>query len=120
MLILDGVWLGIMLKRFYPLHIGHLIADSPKIVPAVVFYLIYAFGVYLFVVQPSVQNNSGYLHVLFMGLMFGFVTYATYDLTNHATLKNWPLIVTVVDMAWGAFLTGVVSICSVYLTRSFR
>jgi uncharacterized membrane protein len=119
MLVLDAIWLSVMIKRFYPLHIGHLLADSPKIIPGAFFYIIYALGLYLFVVQPSLQNDYGYLRVLLMGCTLGFLAYSTYDLTNHATLKNWPLIVTVVDMAWGTFLTGVVSLSSVYITRYF-
>ena len=119
MLALDALWLSIMVKRFYPAYIGHLMADTLNIAPAVVFYLVYAFGLFLFVVQPALENGQGYLQAFLLGAAFGFVAYSTYDLTNHATLKDWPLIVTAVDVAWGSFLTGTVSVSSVFLTRFF-
>jgi uncharacterized membrane protein len=119
-LLLDAVWLGTMIQRFYPAHIGHLLAPSPKLGVAALFYLIYSLGIYVFVVNPSLQNSTGYLHVFLLGFFFGLVAYGTYDLTNHATLRDWPYIVTVVDMLWGGFLTGTVSICSVAISTYFK
>ncbi|MEW6555260.1 MAG: DUF2177 family protein [Actinomycetota bacterium] len=119
MLAIDAVWLFTMSKRFYSTHIGSLLADSPRLAPAVAFYLIYAFGASVLVVVRAVDEGSGYLRVLLWGALLGLFAYATYDLTNQATLKEWPTLVTVVDLAWGAALTGVVSIISVALTRAF-
>jgi uncharacterized membrane protein len=117
MLAIDAVWLVTMSKRFYKPRIGELMADSPRVVPAVVFYLIYALGAALLVVVPAVNNDKGYLVVFLLGALLGLVAYGTYDLTNQATLKTWPTIVTAVDLAWGSLLTGVVSIISTALTR---
>ncbi len=119
MLILDGLWLGIMIKRFYQPQIGYLMGGSPKIIPAVLFYILYAICLAVFVTLPALQNHSSYLDVLSKGMLLGLMAYGTYDLTNHATLKDWPAMVTVVDMVWGAILTGTVSVISTYITRTF-
>ncbi|MBN2027096.1 MAG: DUF2177 family protein [Actinobacteria bacterium] len=119
MLAIDVVWLFTMSKRFYSQQIGSLLADSPRLAPAGVFYLIYALGASILVVVRAVDAGSGYLEVFLWGALLGLFAYATYDLTNQATLKEWPTIVTVIDLIWGALLTGVVSIISVSLTRAF-
>lgn len=119
MLAIDAVWLFTMSRRFYSQQIGSLLADSPRLAPAAVFYLIYALGASILVVVRAVDEGSGYLQVILWGALLGLFAYATYDLTNEATLKEWPVIVTVVDLIWGAFLTAVVSVISVALTRAF-
>jgi uncharacterized membrane protein len=75
---------------------------------AIIFYLLFIVGLVIFVIAPAVEKNS-WTHALLFGALFGLITYATYDLTNLATVKNWPLLVTVVDLGWGAFLAGAVS-----------
>lgn len=119
MLAIDAVWLATMSKRFYAARLGPLMAESPRLAPAGIFYLIYVLGITLLVVVPAVDHNTGFLKVLLLGALLGLVAYGTYDLTNQATLKKWPVIVTLVDLAWGALLTGGVSILSVYLTGLF-
>jgi len=119
MLAIDAVWLFTMSKRFYSNQIGNLLTDSPRLAPAAVFYLIYALGASILVVVRAVDAGSGYLQVFLWGALLGLFAYATYDLTNQATLKEWPVIVTIVDLIWGALLTAVVSIISVSLTRLF-
>jgi uncharacterized membrane protein len=119
MLAIDAVWLFTMSKRFYSNQIGNLLADSPRLAPAAVFYLIYALGASILVVVRAVDADSGYLQVFLWGALLGLFAYATYDLTNEATLKEWPVIVTIVDLIWGALLTAVVSIIAVSLTRTF-
>ena len=119
MLAIDIVWLFTMSKRFYSTHIGSLLAESPRLAPAVLFYLIYAFGAAVLVVVRMVNNETGYLKTFLFGAILGVFAYATYDLTNQATLKEWPTVVTAVDLAWGGLLTGVVSIIAVSLTRAF-
>jgi uncharacterized membrane protein len=119
MLAIDSVWLFTMSKRFYSSRIGSLLADSPRLAPAVVFYLIYALGASVLVVVRAVDANTGYLEIFLWGTLLGLFAYATYDLTNQATLKEWPVVVTIVDLIWGAALTGVVSIISTSLTRLF-
>ena len=119
MLIFDGVWLGTMYNRFYLPNIGHLTGNSFQLWPAVFFYLLYALGVTVFVLIPGLQSGEGCVNFLLKGVLFGVVAYGTYDLTNHATLKGWPAIVTVVDLAWGGFLTGISSLISAYVTKYF-
>lgn len=120
MIFLDGLWLGIMFPRFYAHNIGHLLTESMAILPAVIFYILFAIALNIFVVTPALKNNTGYFDLLWLGLLFGMVTYGTYDLTNQATLKNWPWTVTLVDIAWGGCLTAAVSLISTFLTRYFN
>jgi uncharacterized membrane protein len=117
MLAIDGVWLATMSKRFYAARLGSLMTASPRLAPAGVFYLLYALGITLLVAVPAVNDGTALLKVFAYGALLGLVAYGTYDLTNQATLKDWPVVVTVVDLVWGALLTGVVSIISVALTR---
>jgi uncharacterized membrane protein len=117
MILIDGLWLSLMLNRFYVPNIGHLLSDSVSILPAVIFYILFCFALNVFVVLPALKNNTGYLDLALAGLLFGMVTYGTYDLTNQVTLKNWPWIVTVVDLAWGSFLAASLSVISTFLTR---
>ena len=117
MLALDGLWLTAMLKRFYAPRMAQLMADSPVVGAAIAFYLIYAAGLAVLIVVPAVQSRDGLPRVFLRGALFGLVCYATYDLTNQATLKAWPLALTLVDMAWGSALTGTVSLVACALTR---
>lgn len=103
-LAIDAIWLGLVAPKFYKDQIGHLMSERPNFVAALIFYLIFIVGVVYFVVQPGIDAGS-ITKVIVAGLLFGFVTYATYDLTNLATLKEWPILVTVVDLAWGSFLS---------------
>jgi uncharacterized membrane protein len=119
MIIIDSVWLGTMAKRFYSIHIGSLMASSLRIIPAVLFYLLYPLGITFFVVMPALEGSHNFLKVFLFGALLGLVAYGTYDLTNQATLREWPSIVTIVDLIWGASLTGTVSVIAVYLSRIF-
>lgn len=119
MILIDGVWLAVMASRFYIPNVGHLFKEAMELWPAVTFYIIYAVALSIFVVLPALKNNTGYIELFLLGLLFGMVTYGTYDLTNQVTLKNWPWIVTVVDIAWGSTLAGIVSLISTFLTRHF-
>ena len=120
MVILDVVWLMLMAKQFFVVHIGHLMSAKPKLIPIVLFYLIYSFAITVFVVLPSVNHHYDTFLVFLLGALFGLAAYGTYDFTNHALMKNWPVIVTVVDLAWGSFLTGVTSVIGVWLAREFN
>jgi uncharacterized membrane protein len=117
MLALDAPWLLVMGKLLYAPRIGHLMADAPFLAPAAVFYLIYVLGMTVFVVIPAVRRGRSPWEAFGRGALFGLVAYATYDLTNHATMKDWPLLVTLVDLAWGAFLTGTVAAAAFLVTR---
>lgn len=113
-LILDGIWLAVVAKGFYQTQLGFLFADSPKWWAAGLFYLLFVAGLVVFVVSPGIQDGKLGRAVL-MGALFGLVAYATYDLTNLATIKGWPPIVTVVDLCWGAFLSAGTTLFSVWL-----
>lgn len=104
----DAVWLKSM-SRFYRRHLGHLLADKPHLGYAVVFYLLYIAGIVFFALRPALDGGS-WLGALGYGAALGGFAYATYDLTNAATLKNWPLPIVVADILWGAILTGVATL----------
>ncbi len=106
--IIDAFWLGLIAPKFYRKHLGHLLADKPNFIAALVFYLVYIIGMVYLVIHPAIQNEL-VGNAFLSGAVFGFVAYATYDLTNLATLKNWPLKVTVIDLIWGTCLSSVIS-----------
>jgi len=106
--VIDMVWLGLTVRGFYQKHLGHLLRPNPNWTAAIVFYLLFVAGLIVFVVVPSLQAGST-RKVLMLGFVFGLITYATYDLTNQATVKDWPWVVTVVDMTWGGILATLVS-----------
>ncbi len=106
--ILDMIWLTLLAKNFYRDQIGFLMAPSVNWVAAIIFYLIFIIGLVIFVISPAIEKNS-WIYAVLLGALFGFITYATYDLTNLATLKDWPIAITIVDLIWGAFLSGTVS-----------
>ncbi len=100
---IDMLWLGIIAKDLYQKQIGHLLKTDVNWVAAIVFYLLFIGGLVYFVLMPNAEaGNLG--KVLLAGALFGFITYATYDLTNLATLKDWPIQITIIDLAWGTFL----------------
>lgn len=105
---IDFVWLSFIARNFYAKHIGFLFRPSPYIGAAVLFYLVYTGGLVLLVISPSLKEGSLTKAVLF-GAVYGLCAYATYDLTNLATIKNWPTVVTIVDLIWGALITALVS-----------
>ena len=114
-LLLDLVWLVKISPRFYKKNLGHLMADKVNYVPAIIFYLIFIVGITLFVIGPAYAGGRGWSYALIYGAIFGLVTYSTYDLTNFATLKKWPLNVTLADIAWGTFLSTATAISVYYL-----
>ncbi len=105
MVALDMVWLGAIARTMYQQSIGHLMAEHPNWPVAVVFYAIYAAGLMVFAVSPQ-AGEAAWGRTVVMGALFGFFAYATYDLTNLATLANWPLRLTLIDMTWGSFVSG--------------
>lgn len=113
--LLDVLWLGVIAKDFYQTRLGHLLGPV-QWYPAILFYLIYAAGVMYFAVHPALVAHSLSKATL-LGALLGFFAYATYDLTNHATLRDWPTAVTVVDIIWGTVLTAGVASCGYVLGR---
>ena len=116
--VLDAIWLTVVARNFYRDNLGHLIGDATSWPPAIAFYIVYAVGTWFFATQPGVNEGSA-LTAALRGAALGFVAYATYDLTNHATMRSWPTVVTVVDMTWGTVLTAVVAGIATWITLSF-
>jgi uncharacterized membrane protein len=107
-LAIDAVWLGVLAKGFYQRYLGDLLRPDVRWGAAALFYLIFIGGILLFAVLPALERAS-FRHAVLLGGLFGLIAYATYDLTNLATLKGFPPIVVVVDMIWGFVLTAVVA-----------
>lgn len=105
----DIVWLGLISKNFYQKHLGYLMAPSVNWPPAVIFYLLYIAGILFFAVIPAFEKQS-LLKAVGAGAFLGLVAYATYDLTNYATIRDWPFIVVAVDLAWGMTCSAIVSV----------
>lgn len=111
---LDMFWLGVVSKNFYRDQIGALLKPDVNWTAAIIFYLLFIVGLVVFVITPAVERGS-WTHALLFGALFGFVCYATYDLTNLAVAKDWPLLVTIVDLAWGAVLAASVSTITYFI-----
>lgn len=107
-LAIDGIWLSAVAKGFYAKHLGFIMSKTPNLTAAGIFYLIYVATLVILVIAPEMQSGT-LKSVVAKAALFGFCAYATYDLTNLATIKNWPIIVTVVDLIWGTVLTAVVA-----------
>lgn len=115
---LDLLWLGLVARNFYRQQIGWLLAEKTNWVAGATFYLLFVAGIVFFVVGPALEKES-WRHALFAGAAFGLVTYAAYDLTNQALTRDWPWLVTVVDLAWGTTLVALVSVTTYALARKF-
>jgi uncharacterized membrane protein len=114
--LIDLLWLGVIAKGFYHRHLGHVLSPQVNWSAAVLFYLVYISGILFFAVRPAISAGS-WSQAAVLGALFGFFTYATYDLTNLATIANWPVSVVVVDMAWGAGLCSAVALSSYGISR---
>jgi len=116
---IDMVWLGLVARTFYRKHLGFLLAPTTNWIAALIFYLLFILGILVFVVVPGLEDNS-LKTTLLRAALFGLITYATYDLTNLATVKNWPVLITVVDMAWGTVLSVAVSYVGIMVGKWLR
>ena len=110
-LVLDMVWLGLVARSFYRTYLGFLMASHPNWLSAAIFYLLFIVGILFFVVIPGLEADS-LRRTIVRAALFGLITYATYDLTNLATVKDWPVVVTIVDMIWGTVLSVAMSYIS--------
>ena len=115
--VLDAVWLVTMTGRFYKVYLNALLAPVPNMKAGVLFYLLYVAGLTCFVTVPAIHSHLSLIQVALLGAFFGCVAYGTYDLTNLATIQNWPLIVSIVDLIWGATVSAVVAVLTVFLVR---
>ena len=113
---IDILWLGLIAKGLYNKILGHLLAEQVNWTAAIVFYLLFIVGIFVFAILPAVEKES-FRYALIYGALFGFFTYATYDLTNLATLKGWPVKIVFIDILWGIVLTASVSISGFYIMK---
>jgi uncharacterized membrane protein len=114
---LDGAWLTIMGPVLYKPALGDMLADKVRLAPAIVFYLLYPIGIAIFAAIPALRNNS-VSHAAVYGALFGLFAYATYDLTNAATLRQWTTQITIADIAWGAIATGLAATIAAIACRA--
>lgn len=114
---IDAIWLTTIANGFYKEKLGKLLADKPSLGPAAIFYALYIVGLVVFVIRPGIDQSLA--TVAWRGALLGLVMYATYDLTNQATLKDWPQAITIVDLLWGTFITMTVSVGTVALYTRF-
>ena len=117
--IIDMAWLGFIAKGIYARYLGGFLSDQINWTAAIVFYLLFIVGIFLFVIFPALEKQS-WQHALLYGALFGFFTYATYDLTNLATLKGWPLNIVFIDIVWGMVLSGSVSVSGYFISNYFK
>jgi len=115
-LLVDMVWLSLIARGFYKKYLGALLGSRVRWAAAILFYLVYILGLIVFVIRPAIIRGEP-IEALFYGALFGLISYATYDLSNLATIREWPLVVTVVDLVWGTALGGIVSLASAVVGR---
>lgn len=113
---IDIIWLGFIAKNLYKENLGHLMATSTNWTAAIILYAFFIGGLLFFVINPALGKDS-IIYALFVGALFGFITYATYDMTNLATLRDWPLKITIIDIAWGTVLNGLTASISFYIIK---
>lgn len=114
--IIDLLWLGFLAKGLYRKHLGDFMADKTNWPAAIIFYLIFIGGLVYFAVNPAIESGN-WLEALKLGAIYGFITYVTYDLTNLAVLKDWPVMISVIDIAWGTFLNTATATLSFFIIR---
>jgi uncharacterized membrane protein len=112
--VIDMVWLVLVAKKFYSQQLGFIMRPDIGWTAAILFYLLFIAALVIFVITPAIEKQS-WLHALIYGAFFGLVTYATYDLTNLATLKDWPVIITIVDLIWGSALAALISVITYFI-----
>lgn len=120
LLLLDGVWLSLTMSRVYQKYLSHLMGDKVTLWAVAVFYLLYAFGLYFVVVRMAQNTDISLVSICITGFVFGMTAYATYDLTNQATLKNWPVFITIVDIIWGGAMSGVAACIGAWIVRLMK
>jgi len=110
--IIDIAWLSLIAKKLYAKELKNFLSPKTNWIVAIIFYIVFILGLTFFVIEPALAG-SGLIHAVFAGALFGFVCYATYDLTNLATINKWPLKITIIDLAWGSF------VCSATATLTY-
>lgn len=116
-LAIDAIWLTLSAQRLYRPLMGDMLLESFRLAPAALFYMVYVAGVVVFAIVPALASDR-WTTALVLGAFLGLLAYSTYDLTNQATLRNWPLTVTIADLCWGTFLTGFSAAAGFWITRA--
>lgn len=116
---IDFMWLGLIARGFYREQIGFIMKDNFNVGAAVIFYILFIVGLVFFVLNKAFIIES-WQYALFAGMFYGFITYATYDITNLSTLKDWPILLTIVDIAWGTLLCGLTSYLTYIISSYFN
>lgn len=116
--LIDMVWLGLISKSIYQKYMGHLMRPTPNWIAAVIFYLLFIVGLVIFAIYPAIRNNS-WSYALLYGAMFGFFTYMTFDLTSLAVIKDWRWQIVIIDIIWGIFLSGSVSVFTYLIVKNW-
>ncbi|OPL08880.1 MAG: hypothetical protein AVO33_08160 [delta proteobacterium ML8_F1] len=111
---IDLIWLGVVAKNLYQEYLGYIMAKEVNWAAAVIFYVIFIIGALYFVIVPALGSGD-VTRLVISAMLYGFVTYATYDLTNLATLADWPLKITVIDLIWGTSLSTLTSVISYFI-----
>lgn len=107
-LTIDGIWLMLVAKNFYASQLGFLMSKTPNLPAAGLFYVIYVIALVVLIISPVIEKGT-LLKAILAGALFGLAAYGTYDLTNLATIKDWPVVITLIDLLWGSTVTGLVS-----------
>ncbi|HZJ85711.1 MAG TPA: DUF2177 family protein [Erysipelotrichaceae bacterium] len=116
--IVEIAWLTLIARNFYAKYLGHLMADNPNLLVSLIYFVVAVAGLVFFAVNPALDKNS-LAYALMAGAIFGLMTYATYSMTNFATLKDWPALVTLVDVGWGIVLNGISAGIGFYIIKMF-
>lgn len=116
--VIDALWLGLIARKFYQDQLGFLLSPHPNWYAAIAFYALFIVGILVFVVLPGLRADS-LKTTLTLAALFGLITYATYDLTNLATVKDWPVLITAIDLVWGSFVSGITALLSFLVIRKF-
>ena len=116
LLVLDGLWIGLVMGKLFKKHLAHVLTHSVAWPPVAIFYLLYAFGIAYFVVWGA-SHTGHWLAIFGAGVLFGVIAYGTFDLTNQAIITGWPTFITVLDMTWGGIYTGIAAILGVLVKR---
>ncbi|MEQ8480517.1 MAG: DUF2177 family protein [Hoeflea sp.] len=119
-LVVDAIWLGLVAKTFYRNQLGDLMADSVNFPVAAIFYVMFSAAAVILASATALRTGGGLLDAALLGAILGFAAYGTYDFTNLATLKNWPVAVTAVDIAWGTALTAAASTVGFWVLRAVQ
>ena len=115
---IDLIWLGFVAKNIYSKYLGYLMTPNVNWLAALIFYVIFIIGILYFVIAPSLVDRD-FTQLVIRAMLFGFITYATYDLTNLATVRDWPITITIIDLIWGTTLSTSVSVISYLIITNF-